>query len=386
MSRARLARSRLRMAAGLSVALLTSAVVGGCTVGPRPPDDKETAGQYARLEEFSRRMLDEGAPAVLIEVRHAGQVWSHGAGVRDLDSREPALASDQFQAGGITESMVAVSVLKLAEEGRLSLDAQVSAYLPEFGEELHPPGPVTVGQLLTHRSGIPDFFVPLLRSGPPQDVLNRPLSLEQQLALAASVPWEPKLAQGFEYSNSDYSALGLIVQRLRGRGIAEVLKADIADPLGLQATRLPDGKPAPGTMVHGYIMVDGKRLDVTQPAWLSELAPGGVVSTVGEVNTFYAALLQGKLLASATMAGMRGPDRNVYGQGLWKWNDTCTNRFYYGHNGDTAGYGIVSMASDDGTRQVTLAVAYRPDPPTLELNPLISEMEDVAVETLNGLC
>jgi D-alanyl-D-alanine carboxypeptidase len=225
-----------------------------------------------------------------------------------------------------------------------------------------------------------------MRSGPPQDVLNRPLSLEQQLALAATVPWESKLAQGFEYSSSNYSALGLIVQRLRGRGIAEVLKADIADPLGLEATRLPDRGPPPPTMVHGYIMVDGRRLDVTQPAWLSELAPGGVVSTVEEVNTFYAALLQGKLLSPATVLEMRGPDRVGYGQGLSKWQDTCTNRFYYGHAGDIEGYGTVSMTSEDGTRQLTLAVTYPPDPPTLEANPLISGMEAVAAETLNGLC
>jgi D-alanyl-D-alanine carboxypeptidase len=331
-------------------------------------------------------MLEEGAPAVLIEVRHAGEVWTHGAGVRNLDTKEPALASDPFQVGSITKSMVAVSVLKLAEEGRLSLDEQVSTYLREFGEVLHPPGPVTVRQLLTHGSGLPDFSVPLVRSGPPQDVLNRPLSLEQQLALAATVPWEPKLAQGFEYSSSNYSALGLIVQRLRGRGIADVLKADIADPLGLEVTRLPGGAPPPSAMIHGYIMVDGKRLDVTQPAWLSELAPGGVVSTVEEVNTFYAALLQGKLLSPATMSGMRGPDRASYGQGLSKWNDTCTNRFYYGHSGDIDGYGTVSMTSEDGTRQLTLAMTYPPDPLTLETNPLISEMEAVAEETLNGLC
>jgi D-alanyl-D-alanine carboxypeptidase len=117
------------MAAALAAALLASAVVGGCTGGPRPPDEQETAGQYPQLEAFSRRMLEEGAPAVLIEVRHAGEVWTHGAGVRDLETKEPALASDPFQVGSISKSMVAVSVLKLAEEGRLSLDAQVSTYL-----------------------------------------------------------------------------------------------------------------------------------------------------------------------------------------------------------------------------------------------------------------
>jgi D-alanyl-D-alanine carboxypeptidase len=382
MSGARLERTAVRIVAALSAVLLM-AVAGGCTAQPPPPDERES--QYAALEAFSRSMLDEGAPAVLAEVRHGGKVWTHAAGVRSLDTQEAAMVSDPFQVGSITKSMVAVSVLKLVEEGRLGLDDQVSTYLPEIGQVLQAPGPVTVRRLLVHESGVPDFFIPLINSGPLQDVLARPLSLEQQLALAATVPWEPKLVQGPEYSSSNYAALGLIVQRLRGRGIGEVLKADIADPLGLDATRLAGG-PAPATMVHGYLMVDGNRLDVTQPAWLSELAAGGVVSTVQEVNAFYAALLQGKLLTPATVEGMRGPDRAVFGQGLWKWNDTCTNRFYHGHPGDTEGYGMVSMTSEDGTRQLTLAVAYPPEPPTLDANPLIFDMQDVAQETLNSLC
>lgn len=383
MSGARLERTAVRMAAALSAVLLIGAA-GGCTAQPPPPDERES--QYTALEAFSRSMLDEGAPAVLAEVRHGGKVWAHAAGVRSLDTQEAAMVSDPFQVGSITKSMVAVSVLKLVEEGRLGLDDQVSTYLPEFGQVLHPPGPVTVRRLLVHESGVPDFAIPLRRSGPPQDVLARPLSLEQQLALAATMPWEPKLSQGPEYSSSNYAALGLIVQRLRGRGIGAVLKADIADPLGLDATRLAGGGPAPATMIHGYLMADGKRLDVTHPAWLSELASGGVISTVGEVNAFYAALQQGKLLTPAIVAGMRGPDRASFGQGLWKWNDMCTNRFYYGHPGDTDGYGMVSMTSEDGMRQVTLAVAYPPEPPTLNANPLIFEMQDVAQETLNSLC
>lgn len=382
MSGARLECTAVRIVAAVSAALLIAAA-GGCTAQPPPPDEWES--RFAALEAFSRSMLYDGAPAVLAEVRYGGKVWTHAAGVRSLDAQEAAMVSDPFQAGSITSSMVAVSVLKLVEEGRLGLDDQVSTYLPEFWQVLHPPGPVTVRRLLVHQSGVPDFAIPLMRSGPPQDVLARPLSLEQQLALAATMPWEPKLAQGPEYSSSNYAALGLIVQRLRGRGIGAVLKADIADPLGLVATRLGGGPP-PATMIHGYLMVDGKRLDVTHPAWLSELASGGAISTVGEVNAFYAALQQGKLLTPATVAGMRGPDRAVFGQGLWKWNDTCTNRFYYGNPGDTDGYGMVSMTSEDGMRQLTLAVAYPPEPPTLNANPLIFDMQDVAQETLNSLC
>ena len=376
-------RIRNRIAAAVSAALVAVAL-GSCTPEPLPPDRHEDI--YAALEAFSRSMIDDGAPAVLIEVKGGGKTWTHAAGVRDLDTREPATVSDPFRVGSITKSMVAVSVMKLVEEGKIGLDEQVSKYLPEFGTVLHPPGPVTVRQLLIHETGLPDFGIPLLASGPLPEVMNRPLSLEQQLALAATAPWERRLAQGFEYSNSNYAALGLIVQRFRGKSINAVLKEDVADPLGLASTGLPLPGAAPATMVHGYITVNGQRLDVTQPAWLSEFAAGGAVSTVSELNTFYAALFQGKLLRDESRTSMLRRDSDYYGFGLMKWNDTCSNRLYHGHTGDIDGYGSVSMTSEDGLRQFTIAVAYPPEPPTLNVNPLVLDLANLAEQTLNALC
>lgn len=331
-------------------------------------------------------MIEDGAPAVLIEAKHGGETWNHAAGVRDLETREAATVSDAYRVGSITKSMVAVSVMKLVEEGKVDLDEQVSTYLPEFGIVLHPPGPVTVRQLLIHESGMPDFIFPLLASGPLPDVMNKPLTLEQQLALAATVPWERRLAQGFDYSNSNYAALGLIVQRLRGKSISSVLDEDIARPLGLESTSLPRPGGEPAAMVHGYITINGERLDVTRPAWLSEFSAGGAVSTVSEVNAFYAALLQGRLVSSESRTEMLRQDSDFYGFGLFKWNDTCINRLYHGHTGDIDGYGTVSMTSEDGSRQLTIAVAYPPEPPTVSVNPLIEELQALAEQVLNSLC
>ncbi|MDQ0867997.1 D-alanyl-D-alanine carboxypeptidase [Arthrobacter sp. V1I9] len=375
-------RAWKRVAACLCSVLLVASSTG-CIEEPPPPEPDHPA--FALLKDFSARMLEEGAPAVLIAVRNGDNTWTHAAGVRSLESKEPATIADPLQIGSITESLVAVSVMKLVEEGRLDLDAEVSTYLPEFGTVLHPPGPVTVRQLLTHESGIPDFYVPRLASGNWEATMNRPLSLERQLALAATVPWDGRLARIFDYSRSNYSALALIVERVRGKGIGPVLAADIAEPLGLANTRLDGGSP-PATMIHGYITVEGKRLDVARPAWVGELPSGGVLSTVEEVNRFYAALLQGRLLSPDTVTAMKGGYSQYYGFALRRWNNTCNNRFYYGLPGDIDGYGMISVTSEDGSKQLALAVAYPPAPPTLELNPLISEMQDVAQEALNKLC
>jgi D-alanyl-D-alanine carboxypeptidase len=371
-----------RIAAALCAVLLVASA--GCIEEPQPPEPDKPAA-FTLLEDFSARMLEEGAPAVLISVRNRGETWTHAAGVRSLDSGEPATVADPVHIGGITESMVAVSVMKLVEEGRLNLDAQVSGYLPEFGSVLHPPGPVTVRQLLTHESGIPDFSVPLLASGNWKESMDRPLALEQQLALAATVPWEGRLAHVFDYSRSNYAALALIVQRLRGQAMGRVLAADVAQPLGLEVTRLGGGSP-PAGMVHGYVTIEGKRLDVTRPAWLAELPSGGAISTVEEVTGFYSALLHGRLLTPETVEAMKAGYTQYYGFALRRWNDTCNNRFYYGLPGDVDGYGTVSMTSEDGSRQLTLSVAYPPAPPALEVNPLILELQEAAQAALNSLC
>jgi D-alanyl-D-alanine carboxypeptidase len=369
--------------AAAACTLLLAVTSAGCVEEPRPPEPDQPAA-FALLEAFSARMLEEGAPAVLIAVRNKGNSWTHAAGVRNLESGERAEISSPVRVGGITESLVAVSVMKLAAEGKLDLDSQVSRYLPEFGSVLHPPGPVSVRQLLTHESGLPDFLVPLLASGSWQETMNRPLSLEQQLAIAAAVPWDGRLARIFDYSRSNYSALALIVERLRGRAIGQVLAADIARPLGMAATGL--GGPAPKGMVHGYITIEGTRRDVSMPAWQAAAPSSGAVSTVEEVNRFYAALLTGSLLEPDSVTAMKGGYSQYYGFALRRWNNTCNNRFYYGLPGDTDGYGMVAMTSEDGSRQLTMSVAYPPAPPTLQLNPLIYEMQDVAQQALNGLC
>jgi D-alanyl-D-alanine carboxypeptidase len=368
-----------RAAAALAAVLLAS----GCIGGPEPPDEDKPAG-IALLEAFSSSMLAEGATAVLVDVRYRGRSWTHAAGVRDLASREPATVSDPVRVGSITESFVAVSVMKLVAEGRLGLDDQASRYLPEFGSVLHPPGPVSVRQLLTHESGLPDFTGPLLASGSWDGLANRPLPLEQQLALASTVPWDGRLARIFAYSRTNYAALALIVERLRGDDIGAVIAEDTAAPLGLAETRL--GGPAPRHLVHGYVTVGGSTVDAGLPAWQDEAASSGAVSTLPEVNRFYAALLRGELLPADSVTAMKGGYSQYYGFALRRWNNTCNNRFYYGLPADTDGYGTVAMTSEDGGTQLALAVAYPPAPPTLGANPVLAGMQDAAQEALNSLC
>lgn len=383
----RLPVSILRCVAAVSAAVL-AASFGGCTAAPDPPEEPSTsAGAFRDLELFGRTMIDDGAPAVLMHVKNKGEEWSRAIGVRSLKTKEPVQLSDPVQVASVTKSMVAVTVLKLVEEGRLRLDDAVSEHLPELGRTVNPPFPVTLRDLLSHSSGMPDYAATLIQSKPLKEVINTRLSLAERLAWAGRTTWEKRLAQGFDYSASDYVALALLVERLRRQPIGDVISEQITGPLGMTGTYMIGARTVPEAMAHGYLVIEDQRVDVTAPAILIGSPSAGMVSTVQDMNTFYSALMQGKLLKPATLKEMQTSNTaGFYGLGLWIWNDTCTNGFAYGHPGDLLGYGTVSMTSADGTRQVTVALTYPPAPFLEGSNPLVLEMMDVAEQTLNSMC
>ena len=377
---------RFRLAAAATAVALVAGL-GGCTVAPDPPEQPPSLERLAEaLEDFGNGMHHDGAPAVLMQAKVRGEEWSRASGVRSLDGGEAVEIDDPVHVAGVTESFVAVSVLKLAAEGRLGLEDSVSRHLPDFESTMHPPEPVTVRRLLQHRSGMPDYVVPLLQQGSLGEVLATSRSHRELLALAATRKWERRLAQGFEYSASNYVALGMIVERLRGRPLADVLRSGIIEPLGLTATRLTGTGPAPPTLVHGYVTASGGRLDVGYPAFHAGDPAGGLVSSVGDLNTFYAALLQGRLVPAAMVTEMQSPHYARYGLGIQRWNDTCTNNYYYGHTGDDVGYGTVSMSSADGSRQASVSLAYPPAPFSSTGNGIVEELTDMVEEALNASC
>ncbi|WP_258190937.1 serine hydrolase [Arthrobacter sp. PAMC25284] len=396
MAAARVSESSDRAGVLVGIAALVSGVfLGGCAYEPEPmpfpPSPVATLAPplselQVMLERFSEEMLREGATAVLIEVKVGREEWSHAAGVRSRKGGVRVELSDPVQVGGVTQTMVAVSVLKLVDEGRLALEDSVTRYLPELVELLRPPGPISVRQLLGHTSAMPDFHARLLESAPPRQLLANPINPEQRLALAGTVPWQRREPPGFSYSRSDYVALGLLVERVRGAPLAEVLRADIVEPLGLRSTTMMGDSPAPANLVHGYTLVDGELVDVASSALQKGSASGGVLSSVGDINTFYDALLRGELLSPASLSEMKGRVDADYGLGLEQWYDACTNGFYYGHSGDVPGYGTIAISSADGNRQIAMSVTYPPSPLFTGSPSTALAMTGIAQTALNASC
>ncbi|GAB3561543.1 hypothetical protein GCM10027405_13500 [Arthrobacter alkaliphilus] len=296
MEAARASRASRKYRAGSPVAIALALILaaGACTYPPTAesaassstPDSPGAVPESSVADFFAHEMLNRGAPAVVVQIKVRGREWSRAYGSRDVETGEPVAVTDRIQAGGITQSMVAVSVLQLVQEGKLGLEDPVTKYFPEFEQLVHPPGPVTVRSLLNHSSGLPDAPAAILKAMTPKQAIDTKFSIEEYLRMAGSAPWARLNSSPFRYSDANYFALAAIVQKLRGRPIGDVLKSEIFVPLGMSHTVLPT-EPGNDTndMIQSYQFIDGERINASQPGYLLGSPAEGVISTVGDINS-----------------------------------------------------------------------------------------------------
>ncbi|MCO4273113.1 beta-lactamase family protein [Pseudarthrobacter sp. HLT3-5] len=386
--------SSFGLAAGVAAAVLVASLAG-CTSAPDPPDQQsptlqsspatatapKTRAFVAALERYSAEMRAAGATAVIIQLKSRLGEWSSAEGVRSLENQEPVQLTDQTHIGDITMTMVAVSVMKLVEEGKVQLDDPIQKYLPDFESIIKPPGPITIRSLLSHRSGMPHYW------DSPIDIGNRRFTHEERLSFVAAMSWTGGSGSRYYYSNTNYSALALLVEKLRGKDIGAVIHDDNVVPLALQDTLMTGEEPGPQRMVHGYTRENGELFDNTLAPFHAGSPDTGMISTVPELNTYFAALQKGTLLTLQSVQEMHHPKYETFGLGLVRRYDECSNNDYFGHVGVVRGYAALALISADGSRQVAMAVSRAPAPDLIGFDDERSlEMAGVALEALNLAC
>lgn len=392
-----LGSSSARLAAGLAAAALVASLAG-CTGAPDPPDQQLPTTESAAptstastprtpafasvLEEYSAKMREGGATAVIIQVKSRVGEWSSAEGVRTLENKEPVQLTDQSHVGDITTTMVAVSVMKLVEEGKVQLDDPVQKHLPDFENIIKPPGPITIGSLLSHRSGMPDYWESTVDAG------DGPFTPEQRVGFVSGMPWTGGSGSRYRYSATNYSVLALLLEKLRGKDLGAVIRSDSVKPLGLQDTLMTGEEPGPQRMVHGYTRTPtGALVDNTLIPFHKGSPDTGMISTVPDLNTYFAALQKGDLLRRQTVEEMHHPKYEQFGLGLVRRYDSCSNNDYFGHIGVVRGYAALALISADGSRQVAMAVARDPRPDLIGFDdPQSVEMSEAAVDALNLAC
>lgn len=359
--------------------------------GPSGPGGE----QQAALDAAVRTVVEDGAVAVTARVDTPDLRWSEAEGVRRLDRRAPARTSDRFRVASITKPMIATLVMQQVERGTWTLGTRV--------EDVHPgllPGQpdVTVGHLLSHRSGMPTGTGPLLaaRMTDPTSTeeffaaLGQDYSDADHVAAALATPWLFPPGTDFSYSNSGYVVLGMLLEEVTGRDLAHLLRREVFRPAGMRHSDYPDEPQSRGPFLVGaaYTGEPGAEwtsLDDFDPDVFR--AAGAATSTTADLLSFTDALLTGRLVQPGTVADMTTPRSAVagfpeYGLGVYRIPDPCappeTPAYLYGHDGASFGTLSVALSSPDGSRSLSLGVTGRnltTDPEALyDLNDLLVPM------------
>ncbi|MFC9683653.1 serine hydrolase domain-containing protein [Streptomyces sp. NPDC056948] len=349
-------------------ALLLALLAGVAVAAPHPTahaatrDCEAPPGLQRALDELTGRHQLAGAAVEVVDP--ACGRWTSAAGKADLRTGRPMNAEDRLRIGSITKTFTAATVLQLADRGRLSLDASVEHYLPGLVQGNGYDGrDITVRELLQQTSGLPDHGDSLATADidwlrhhqfTPRELVKRALKL-------------PPPKGTWHYSTTNYILAGLVIEKVTGRPAEKEISRRIIKPLKLRDTYWPgNSEHIRGRHSRSYFTTE--RVDGTEWNTSAGGVGGALISTPRDVNKFFAALLNGRLLSGHGLAEMRhtvlgDPDRlgpeGRYGLGLITSPLSCGGR-WTGHTGSVrGGHNNIAAVAPDG-RQVTLVINEAP--------------------------
>ena len=239
-------------------------------------DDTARAAASAAL--FSAITPDQ--PGCTYAVSRDGQVvWAQAYGAANLNPLTPLSTDSIVDIGSTSKQFTGTAVALLIEQGKLDLADAVGHYLPSLPSWAQT---VTVGDLVHHTSGIPDYVDLLLNGGATLTSVTTEADALRVLTAVASLEFAP--GDHFEYSNSNYFLLGEVVAKVTGGPLGSFVQREIFDPLGLHAVMDPTAKLP--TKAVSYTKISGKWI-VNDSPW-TQVGDGGVQATPTDLVTWAA--------------------------------------------------------------------------------------------------
>ncbi|WP_431925925.1 serine hydrolase domain-containing protein [Amycolatopsis tucumanensis] len=319
------------------------------------------------LQEAIQGFVDAGFAGMQARVHDQRGEWVGTAGVRKLGESAKPPANGRFRIGSNTKTFVATVVLQLVAEGKVGLDSPAADHLPQFGLDRR----ITVRMLLQHTSGVfnhtGDYYDGTVLPGLPStgqewvDNRFRAYQPEELVRFALSKPALFAPGTDWNYSNTGYTLAALLIEQVTGHSYAEEMQRRILRPLGLRDTVVPGARTGiPGPHAHAYYRYQDagqwKTVDVTRQNPSLIFGAGDMISTTRDLQTFFSALMTGKLLPAPLLAEMRTPHpKSGYGLGLYVEQTTCGVPVLR-HNGSTIGYGALMYGTPDGSKTLTASI------------------------------
>ena len=284
----------------------------GQTAASVEPQIDEIFQEFAQQDDFQGAVLVGYEDKILYQ-------QAFGLANREWDIANTV--NTKFNLASISKQFTAAIVLQLEEEGKLKLNQTISEYYPAYRKDVGKK--VTLHQLLTHQSGIPNYTsLPFVWS----DSLYRKYSREDLVTKFASGDLEFKPGSQYQYNNSGYLILSLIIEQVTGKPFAEVFEERIAQPLQLQFTGVDDRQKIIPQRAAGYVKAsDG--YENTYSMYMQNLqGAGNLYGTVGDLFQWGQSLFGGKLLSLKSVERMARP----YTDANQQWIPPYENRYGYG--------------------------------------------------------
>lgn len=286
--------------------------------------------------------------SIMLVYKPTEDLWIGNSGKSNLEHNKSIVTTSQFRTGSVTKMFTAVVILKLVEQGRLSLEYKLSDLLPSVNGKIPQAEKITVRHLLAHLSGITDPPNESLRYQ--ADIINNPIAmytmpLDETLetyVYGKDLNFTP--GSSYSYSNTNYWLLGTIAEAITGKSLQPLMDELIFTPLQLTNTYIEKRDDRNVSRGYADLYGNGVLLDVSlwDKAEGDGEADGGLISTAEDLFKFMDGLFGGKLVSASTLDEMKKiqlPTCNTpyceYGLGLEIWRTDAGTA--YGHNGGLVG-------------------------------------------------
>jgi D-alanyl-D-alanine carboxypeptidase len=343
---------------------------GGSRTTSAPPQPPTVSLSSVVDPLVNAAMKQEGIPGMMVALAKNGTLlYAQAYGNSDIATHSATQTSTIFEIGSITKQFTAALIMKLQEQGELHVDDSLSAYLPEYKF----PSAITLRMLLTHTSGLANYTTFAQYPGWATDGVS-------EATILSAVSQMPVLftpGTQWSYSNSNYFALGAIIEKLTGQSYAANLQQSIFQPLGLTNTYFT--LPPPAQSAVGYTWNGTSAVPALVADRSTAFAAGALSSNVSDLVAWDNALINGKVVSPAsftdmtTSDGFGVPEGGSYGFGLFL--RSFDNHPTIWHGGLINGFtGETNVFLDSGLAVVVLTNLDTADP------------DSIATEIMGSVC
>lgn len=304
------------------------------------------------IDEIINQVYKPGEPgAAVIVVKDGKVVHRKGYGMANLELGVPVEPDMIFRIGSITKQFTAVAILMLAEQGKLSLEDDLTKFLPDYPTK---GTKITVEHLLTHTSGIKSYTsIPEWLS-----LWRKDMDLKELVGVFKDKPMDFAPGERYAYNNSAYVLLGVIIEKVSGQSYQDFVEKNIFAPLGMKHSFYDNTSRVIPRRVNGYSKVKDSFTNAAYLSMSQPYAAGSLVSSVDDLALWDAALYTDKLIKQEslkrawTSAKLSSGKLTNYGFG-WGISSYQGHRLIE-HSGGINGFATYALRSADDRLYVAI--------------------------------